>query len=147
MNNKVLTLFLGGCFLLSQASHAATVLDINYWKCTASDTENREWYGQSDYQLTALNRAMEDCKKQSRAPSTCKTSKADCESIVNGETTRAMWRCVALDLAAIPWPSNIYNHADDALLGAKAYCQANSALPETCYVYLFTCRNLNIRKF
>ncbi|KTC86801.1 hypothetical protein [Legionella brunensis] len=146
MKNKLLAIVFSGCFFLSQSSSGVTVVDTTYWKCTAHDEENKMWVGHSDYQLTSLNRAMEACKKQSQAPSTCKTSKADCEAIVNGMTTRPMWRCIALDLAAIPWSSNIYDRADDAALGAKSYCQANSALPETCYVYLFTCRNLNMRK-
>lgn len=147
MNNKLLAIIYGSCFFLLQSANAAPMLGANYWRCSAYDAQNKEWVGQSDYQLTSLNRAYEACKKQSQVPATCKTSKEDCDSIVDGISTRSMWRCVALDLAANAWPSNIYDQAGDAAFAAKAYCQANSSLPETCYVYLFTCRNLNPRKF
>ncbi|KTD08266.1 hypothetical protein [Legionella jamestowniensis] len=147
MKNKLLAIACYSLFLISQSSPAAVVLDTSYWKCTAYDAENRSWVGHSDYQITSINRAFDACKKQSRVPATCKTSKEDCEAIVNGMTTRPMWRCLALDLAAVPWFSNIYENATDAAMAAKSFCQANSALPETCYVYLFTCRNLNVRNF
>lgn len=145
MNNKILTLILGCFFIFSHNSLAITVLETTFWKCTVSDRENKEWNGQGDYQVTAINRALEGCKRESRIPNTCKASKEACEMIVNGQTTRPMWRCMAMDLSATPWFSNIYDKGDDAALAAKAYCQAHSTLPETCYVYLFACRNLNIR--
>lgn len=137
----------------------------NIWRCIAYDVQNSSWEGHSNYQLRALNRASEACKKQSRFPSSCKAAKQDCEAINNNSTTstnnaesnnnsdntgltiRPMWRCMALDEAAIPWFSNFYDQAIDAVFAAKSYCQANSALPETCYVYPFTCRNLNPRTF
>ncbi len=128
-------------------TYAITVVESTYWKCTVSDAENRQWPGQADYQVSAINRALENCKRESKVPKTCKAAKEACEMIVNGVTTRPMWRCLALDQAAVPWFSNIYDHGDDAAMAAKAYCQANSTLPETCYVYLFNCRNLNIRNF
>ncbi|KTD23441.1 Uncharacterised protein [Legionella lansingensis] len=146
MNKTVDTIIFSGLLLLSQISLGATLIDTTFWKCKAHDAENRDWYGHNDYQLTAINRAFEACKRQSRVPATCKTSKQDCEMIVNGMSIRPMWRCVALDEAATPWMSNIYDDADDAAIAAKAYCQENSAIPETCYVYPFTCRNLNPRK-
>ncbi|CEK10713.1 hypothetical protein [Legionella hackeliae] len=147
MKNKLITIAFCSIFLLSQTTLSAELSDSNYWKCTSYDADNKSWTAHSDYQITSINKAFDACKKQSRVPTTCKTSKEDCEAIVNGMTTRAMWRCLALDLAAVPWFSNIYDKASDAAMGAKAYCQANSALPETCYVYLFTCRNLNVRNF
>lgn len=132
-------------FILPSYAVAITVIDLNYWKCTAIDAEHKEWEGHSDYQLASINKAFEACKRESQAPTSCKTSKQHCELIVNGMTTRPIWRCMALDEAASLWYSTTYNHAGDALLAAKAYCQANSALPDTCYVYNFNCRNLNQR--
>ncbi|MDI9818807.1 MULTISPECIES: hypothetical protein [unclassified Legionella] len=144
MNKKWAPILLSYSLFLPQAT-AATIADTNYWKCTAHDAEHKEWTGHSSYQLTSINRAYEACKRQSRVPESCQTSKESCEQIVDGMTTSPMWRCVALDESAAPWASNIYRNASDAAVAAKAYCQANSILPETCYVYLFTCRNLNVR--
>lgn len=133
--------------LVSNASQAITYVDLNYWKCVAYDATNKEYGGHSDYQLTSLNRALDACKKQSTVPQTCKTAKESCEMVVNGITTKPTWRCVALDYTATPWPSNLYDKPTDAALAAKAYCQAHSVVPETCYMYTFTCRNLNQRKY
>lgn len=115
------------------------------WRCTAFDAQNRDWIFESSFELTAINKAYEACKKQSNIPSSCKAAKEACELLVNGVTTRPMWRCVALDQMAEAWPSNIYRHRDDAALAAKAYCQDHSAFPDTCYINLITCKNLNAR--
>jgi hypothetical protein len=145
MNRILAAVVLSSCLLFEQYAWAATVIDTTYWKCKVSDGENKDWEGHGDYQVTAINRALEGCKRESRAPSSCKSSKEACEMIVDGQTTRPMWRCMALDEGGTPWYSNIYSEGLDAALAAKDYCRANSALPDTCYVYLFACRNLNTR--
>lgn len=138
MNKKSITiLFLNG--LLLQPVIADTI------QCTAYDAENKQWVVSSNYQLTSINRAFDICKKQSKVPASCKISKEDCEVFIDGMSTRPMWRCMALDQAAVSWFSNIYTHRDDAALAAKAYCRERSTLPETCYIHIFTCRNLNAR--
>lgn len=124
-------------------SMAAEIALGNYWRCTAQDAENKEWLAISNYEISAINKAFDDCKKQSKTPSSCKTAKEACEAFINGISTRPMWRCVALDQKAKTWPSNIYIHRDDAALAAKAYCQQNSVYPDTCYINLITCKNLN----
>jgi len=115
----------------------------NYWQCSTIDSENKSWTEQGAYELTATNRAFAKCKKESNYPTTCKTSKNNCEQYINGITTRPMWQCIALDQNAKRWPSNYYYQRDDAAIAAKAYCQDKSSLPETCYVNLITCRNMN----
>ncbi len=58
-------------------------------------------------------------------------------------STTPMWICTALDFTAEPWQSNLYPHRDDAALAAKDYCKQNSNVPDTCYINMVTCRNLN----
>lgn len=120
--------------------------DSNFWRCSAYDAENLEWVIESGYKLTAINKAFDDCKKQSKFPKSCKVAKDTCELFVNGITTRPMFQCTALDRLARRWLSSIYYHPDEAAFAAKAHCQQNSSLPETCYVYMLTCRNLNPRE-
>lgn len=120
----------------------------NNWQCKSQDAENKEWFGQSDYQLAAINKAYELCKKESALPQTCKTSKESCEMMMDGVLSmKPMWRCMALDLAANAWFSNVYDHAGDAVLAALAYCRAYSSIPSTCYIDPYICRDLNARSF
>lgn len=138
MNRKnLLNLIVG--FVISCSS--INVLADN-WQCIAHDKANKEWSASGSFQRSAINKAFEDCKKESQYPATCKTSNSACESSINGVSTSPMWRCTALDQLATPWAGNLYPHPDDAALGAKAYCQDRSVLPETCYVYLSMCRNI-----
>ena len=113
------------------------------WTCHAEDSTNKQWAGAGSFERVATNKAIEDCKKQSEFPATCKTSKESCEAFINGATTRPMWRCTALDQFSKVWRSAIYTHRDDAALGAKDYCKENSSMPDTCYINLMMCHNLN----
>jgi hypothetical protein len=115
----------------------------NYWQCVTHDKTNKVWTAQSAYQKMAINIAFAACKKESQHPTTCKTAVVDCEGFNQGVSTKPMWRCTALDRAAQPWKSDFYPQQDDAALGAKAYCKDNSTVPDTCYVNLVTCRNVN----
>lgn len=114
-----------------------------YWQCSVYDGAGKQWMVQSSYQLAAINRAFDACKKQSQHPATCKSSKEDCDAFVNGRSTRPLWQCTALDHTGTPWPSNLYPQRDDAALAAKAFCQHNNGSPDTCYVNLITCKNIN----
>lgn len=117
----------------------------NDWQCVAHDGLNQQWQGQSDYQRAAINIAFDACKKSSEDPGSCHVANADCEYFLNGQTTRPMWRCIALDQMAREWPSNVYPQRDDAAIAARAYCQDKSGFPDTCYTNLMTCKNLNER--
>ena len=119
--------------------------DNNFWRCTAFDAENKRWVVKSGYELAAINKAYDACKKESSLPETCKTAKETCETFINGVSTRPMWRCTALDQMAKAWPSNTYIHRDDAAIAAREFCQENSSFPDTCYINLMTCKNLNSR--
>lgn len=147
-----MNIYLKGLFFLSYLLLSQTVFaehfdpNSNYWYCSASDAEDKEWTVTSGYELAAINKAFDACKKESRMPATCKVAKENCEVFVNGLSTRPMWRCTALDQTAQPWRSNVYSQRDDAALAAKAYCQDESSLPDTCYINLITCRNLNSRE-
>ncbi len=130
------------CYLIG-VGNLAFSLSANYWQCLLVDADNKEWSAQGNYKLMALNRAFEACKKQSIIPNSCKISAANCEAFFQGKSTRSVWRCQALDRNGDSWFSNSYANKDDAALAAKAYCQDNSKIPETCYAFPFICRNLN----
>lgn len=134
--------------LCSQLALASTdgIASGNFWRCSANDAEHREWIFDSSYEISAINRSFEECKKQSNIPASCKSSKESCEMFLNGLTTRPMWRCTALDQMAKVWLSNIYKQRDDAAIAAKTFCQQGSSFPDTCYINLMTCKNLNGRE-
>jgi hypothetical protein len=139
MNAYKLLYFTVGFFFMTNSGWAED------WKCIARDAANKEWRASSNYERVAINHAFELCKKESTLPSSCKTSKQDCEAFIDGVSTRPLWRCIALDQMGKPWESNLYSQRDDAALAAKAYCQDQSGFPDTCYINLMTCRNLNLR--
>lgn len=113
------------------------------WHCTVQDGEDKEWVGIHYYQRAALNIAYDECKKSSQLPQSCKATSSNCDSYVDGFSTRPLWQCGALDKMAMFWKSDGYRRADDAVLAAKAFCQDRSAMPETCYTTLLMCKNLN----
>lgn len=134
-------------FIIPQIVLAASDIPTgNFWRCMAFDNEHKEWKVNSSYELAALNKALDACKKESKLPASCKTARESCEVFTNGSSNRPLWRCKALDQMAKSWPSNVYSHRDDAAIAATAYCQQGSSFPDTCYTNLMTCKNLNSRK-
>lgn len=115
----------------------------NYWQCSTRDSSENQWLVKDIYQRVASNKSFDACKKQSNAPMTCQIPRNNCEYFVNGLTTRPMWRCVALDRTAQPWLGNVNANQDDAALDAKDYCKEGSTVPDTCYINMLTCKNLN----
>lgn len=115
----------------------------DYWMCRATDFDQKVFIGDSQYQRTALVQAISQCKKQSRIPSSCKASSENCDGILSGSMKRAVWQCTSLDTLANYWHSTIAKTDIEAALSAKAICQSQSAVPETCYVNMITCENLN----
>lgn len=114
-----------------------------YWICKSHDKDHVEWTAKSEYRKIALNSSLAACKKRSTFPATCRTSHEDCEGYHLGLSIKPFWRCTALDRTAAYWRSNYYPHKDDAILAAKAYCKSKSSVPETCYVNVITCSNIN----
>lgn len=114
----------------------------SYWQCTSYDNENKQWLAKSTYQRAAINQAYDNCKKQSKKPESCKTAKEYCEAYVDGILSRPMWQCVALDNLPNRWQGSIYTNRDEAIFGAKSWCQEQSVMPETCYVNLLMCSSL-----
>lgn len=113
------------------------------WECIAQDNYYQEWKIRNSQQQMAINQALETCKQNSREPESCKVSKENCESFLNGLSTRPRWRCVALDDMAHKWKSNEYPLRDDAAIAALDYCKQESASAQSCYINLLMCRNLN----
>lgn len=131
-------------FCISITASATPSIDINnYWECRAYDSTDKEWVAQGTYDRVAINEAFSACKKQSSSPGTCQAPKEKCEVFINGRTTRPMWRCTSLDQLSKAWRSGIYSQRNDAALAAKAYCHQHSAMPDTCYINLLMCKNLN----
>ncbi|KTC65661.1 Uncharacterised protein (plasmid) [Legionella adelaidensis] len=114
-----------------------------YWECNAYDQDDNLWIAQSSYERSSINKALDTCKKMSKNPGTCKVAKENCFAVVNGVDTRPMWQCTAFDQMAKEWKSAYYTKRDDAALGAKAFCQDHSGMPDTCYINLMTCSNKN----
>jgi hypothetical protein len=136
--------YLKYCLLLLISCNQGFAAPVAYWLCTTHDSANGQWSARSIYQKAALNIAYAECKKRSAAPKSCKASVDDCEGFNQGMSTRPSWRCTALDMTAKPWKSNSYRHREDAALAAKAYCKEKSVVPETCYINLVTCVNLEV---
>ncbi|MFI4919013.1 MAG: hypothetical protein ACHP65_05605 [Legionellales bacterium] len=131
-------------FLLSTAAYTAPPDELsNFWQCVTLDADNKAWSAKKEYQKSALNIAFAACKKESRVPSTCKTSQSNCEAFNKGRSTSAMWQCTALDQNAMTWQSNYYSLRDNAALGAKAFCNEKSTVPDTCSINLLACVNAN----
>lgn len=142
MNQYSIIFFTTALFFLHIRPAAA---DDSYWQCSALDNQEKSWVVISSYERVASTRAFDACKKQSAAPLSCKTPKESCEYFVNGLTTRPMWRCMALDQMSKPWFSNIHSNRDEAAIESKDFCQRHSGMPESCYINLMTCKNLNER--
>ncbi|MFC3907548.1 hypothetical protein ACFORL_00460 [Legionella dresdenensis] len=130
-------------FLLAFLCNGLLATSTDSWNCTAYDQGSGQWTASSDYERSAINKAMELCKKSSQYPTTCKISKNDCDYLANGQSTRPMWQCKALDQMAKIWPSSYYTQRDDAAIAARSFCEEKSAFPDTCYVNLITCKNVN----
>ncbi|KTC69298.1 hypothetical protein Lbir_2037 [Legionella birminghamensis] len=113
------------------------------WECRAQDQTKKQWLGISNYELTALNKAFDACKKESQFPLSCKISRSNCDGYVNGNSISPLWQCTAMDSDAQPWLSVYFRHRDDAVFSAKDYCRGHSNVPETCYVNIVTCKNIN----
>lgn len=117
----------------------------SYWQCTASDSDGNQWIGKSIYERAATSKAFDACKKQSRVPASCKADVGICEGFDHGISISPMWQCTALDERGHAWNNPAYNDRDAAALTAKTLCKENSAVPESCYINLLTCKNLNQR--
>ena len=142
-NNFILFLSM---LIISPLSLANAINSNDYWQCTTTDREDKQWVAKSISQRAAANTAYDACKKQSRLPATCKAAKEACEHFINGITDKPMWQCTALDQRGKPWVSNLYSNQDDAAIAAKAYCQESSAMPGSCFINMLTCKNRNSEK-
>lgn len=132
------------CFtLIISQVHAA---NNNYWQCIAADANYNRWAANHDFHRAAATLALEACKKQSPLPKSCNMQEKNCDHIVNGRSSLPMWRCTAFDQMAKAWISKqTFRERDDAAIASKNLCQNHSGMPESCYVNLLTCKNLNSR--
>ena len=140
--------FIGYCFVLSLTFpdyiFAEPIKQLrNYWQCSTQDITQAKWFSQSAYQKIALNLSYAACKKDSKTPATCKSTKASCIRFINGINIMPLWRCTAFDREALAWRSNVYPNREDAALAALAYCKHKSPVPYTCFMNVVTCMNKN----
>jgi hypothetical protein len=135
--NKILvvTLFFSSFFMQTAAAE-------DNWRCITVDAQNKQWIVNSSYQITALNKSFDECKKESNVPATCKVIKESCNMFIKEASKRAKWQCTALDHNAVTWVATSSTNPDRAALSAKAYCRHNSAHPDSCYINLITCISL-----
>ena len=115
----------------------------SYWQCSAADSKGMQWVVNHIYEQVASNKAIEACKKQSPAPASCNSLKDNCDYFSNGLSTRPLWRCTALDLMSKTWRNNPRPNRDEAAIEAKENCERHSSMPDTCYINLLTCKNIN----
>ena len=124
----------------------------DYWQCLAVDKDNKNWSSQNAFKRIAMYRAFESCKKESTNPSSCKNDENACQyfgdqvktlSSSMNYNSSAQWQCTALDKTAKNWSGNPSSNQDDAALNAKAACRAESTIPDTCYVNMLTCVDMN----
>lgn len=142
---KIQTLIFLGLSLLSAINTGWSSGKIT-WQCVAKDDDSKQWMITSSYQRNATNHAIELCKKESIHPLTCKVDGDDCDSLVNGLSTKPLWRCVALDQSAKPWTGNLSQNRDSAAISAQSICKEQSQMPGTCYINILTCTNLTSRE-
>lgn len=136
------------CLIILLGCSSATfsqpvAIDGNFWQCSTKDGSGKEWTAKSVYKKIALNFAYDLCKNNSTEAASCKSKSIICSKFVEGVNIEPFWECTALDREAMPWKSTLYSNRDDAALAAKAYCRQNSSIPETCYINLVTCMNIN----
>lgn len=144
MKHKKGIVFITLMILSGQALTANDAMKGNnsYWLCKAYDSDNNQWIAKSPYKRMALNSAYGDCKKESNVPQSCQAANEHCEDIIKGVVNHPKWQCTALDQMANTWVGDTYTSRDQAVTGAKAYCEKHSAMPDSCYVNLLTCKNL-----
>lgn len=122
---------------------APITAEMNYWQCTSHDQLNKTWVITNHYKKVALNFAWAHCKKESQFPTSCSLSKTRCTYIYHGMDTTPMWQCTAIDYGAKAWTSDVYPQKDEAALAAKTYCNEKSAKPNTCFINMITCIDVN----
>jgi hypothetical protein len=113
------------------------------WHCYAHDKTDKSFIALGSTEWSSLRTAMKLCKLESKTPKTCKVSREDCDALVNGVSVSPLWQCTALDTLGHAFEGGVYRVGDNAIYGAKNRCYSHSVVPATCYVYAFTCKNLN----
>lgn len=143
MYKIALPLFISTLFFYNLGVHALGGNSLLYWQCIAVDANNNLWSIYNKYEIAALNKALDKCKKESKEPLTCKISRNSCEIFINGISTSQIWLCRAFDAKATAWPSSNHKILEHAALDAVNYCKEHSQIPETCYINVNNCRNIN----
>lgn len=124
--------------LVSPLAHA----DPNYWICYATDGHHT-WSSPSSEQRSAINNAYDACKKTSDDPAKCSTDKENCDYYMYGKSAKPLWECYALDHNSRRWKNSPRTTRNSAALASKAKCQNHSSFPDSCYMVLWTCKDLN----
>jgi len=123
----------------------------NYWQCHAEDSKQTNWIIKNKYKLVASNKALEECKKESEKPLSCNVNDDECNYFsANDDEEKSppnnkneLWKCSALDQNSDSWDSIPNRSQDEAAINAKINCQKESKNPDSCYINLLTCKNIN----
>lgn len=116
---------------------------IELWTCQARDNTNSKWTDSATYQRRAINLALEQCKRESLTPLSCKVEFETCDVIISANSDHPLWRCTALDQLATPWKGGVFPSRDLAAISANEFCKKHSEMPDTCYNNVLMCTNLN----
>ena len=121
--------------------NAPAFANANLWQCRAHDANNKTWTVTKAYQQMAINYAKQTCRKHSSQPDSCEVAKSWCDFLSRGKRHTSTWTCSAFDKNGGYWPGPIESDRERALSGAAAHCQRQSAVPDSCYVRIITCKN------
>ena len=131
--------------LLVLANNHAFTASQTSWKCISHDNSNTSWSTTNHYKKVALSLAFEQCKKQSYQPASCRIQAEDCHYYSDGRDTTPMWQCTAVDEEAEGYTGTAYPNRIDAAFGSMAHCKQMSSSPDTCFINMITCININDR--
>lgn len=122
------------------ACFAYTQIDTNnYWQCKSYDNANLTWTASNTYQKTAMNTALDSCKKGSKNPASCKIAENLCVEFNQDRNHKPRWQCTSLDGNGTSYTSNYFATKDDAAINSLDSCKKQSAIPDTCLINLVSC--------
>jgi len=106
-----------------------------YWSCKGMDSSASTYTANAKFERQAITRALENCKKDSKYPISCKATPDMCQ-VFNPTTT---WRCAAFDNNGGNWHGEYVSSREGAISSAARSCHALSFTPSTCTVHVIAC--------
>ncbi|MCC5793089.1 MAG: hypothetical protein JJT82_10870 [Legionellaceae bacterium] len=130
-------------FLLNLITVGSFASEAMIWRCLAIDRMGQTWKSTSSYVKSAQASAHALCKKESRNPWQCFSSRELCEVFRFGNSRASFWRCTAYNQKNNEkWRSGPYGARLEAAAGALGYCEQFSKYPDSCYINMLTCKKI-----